>query len=156
MMEMILDGAGAIDAAIAVALPATPRVAFYGVLSGAASMGLYAVAANQRKIAELKAELREIRAAMMAEEDELAEIGALLKRNLKLTLRLSGRVLGPSLLAALPVLVLAAWLDHVGGLGASFLAEAAFLPEWLRDWPLAYFGAVLFAAIAVKIGFRIE
>ncbi|MEC8083063.1 MAG: hypothetical protein VX146_00715, partial [Pseudomonadota bacterium] len=111
MMEMILEGAGAIDAAIAVALPATPRVAFYGVLSGAASMGLYAVAANQRKIAGLKAELREIRAAMMAEEDELAEIGALLKRNLKLTLRLSGRVLGPSLLAALPVLVLAAWLD---------------------------------------------
>ena len=36
---VILDGAGAIDAAIAVALPATPRVAFYGVLSGAASMG---------------------------------------------------------------------------------------------------------------------
>ncbi|MEC8135301.1 MAG: hypothetical protein VX107_03990 [Pseudomonadota bacterium] len=156
MIEMILDAAGAIDAAIAVALPATPRVAFYGVLSGAASMGLYAVAANQRKIAELKDELREVRSAMMAEEDELAEIRVLLKRNLKLTLRLSSRVLGPSLLAAMPVLVLAAWLEYIGGLGASFLAEAAFLPEWLRDWPLAYFGAVLFAAIAVKIGFRIE
>ena len=156
MLEMILNSAGAIDAAIAVALPATPRVAFYGVLSGAAAMGLYAVAANQRKIAELKAELREIRAAMMAEENELSEIVGLLKRNLELTLRLSGRVLGPSLLAALPVLALAAWLDHVGGHGASFLAGADFLPEWLRDWPLAYFGAVLLAAITVKIGFQID
>ena len=68
MMETILDAVGAIDAAIAAALPATPRVALYGLLSGAASMGLYAVTANQRKIAELKAELREIRAAMMAEK----------------------------------------------------------------------------------------
>ena len=52
MMEMILDGAGAIDAVIAVALPATPRVAFYGVLSGAALVAIL-LEHSRRRVAHL-------------------------------------------------------------------------------------------------------
>ncbi|MGB1005892.1 MAG: hypothetical protein ACPGVX_01880 [Thalassobaculaceae bacterium] len=156
MIELVLDAFIALDRLLAPTLAAAPRVAGYGLVAGAVSMALYALTANQKAIAALKREARDSRRAMAAADGDLADFGPLMRHNLAVTFKLAGRVMGPSLVAAAPVLAAAFCLDQVDGFGAQTFEGLAFLPAWLRGWPLAYFAGVAFAAVAVKIGFRIE
>lgn len=96
-------------------LPAALRVVLLGVLSGAVAMGLYRLLSDQGKIRAQKEEIKRLRAALAAAQDDLGETMRLSRRNLAASFRLLGTVLGPALLSSLPLLVVIAWLAaHYG------------------------------------------
>lgn len=109
---------GAVDGWIGGYLPLVARLLFWGAVAGAAAMGLYVVVSNQAAIRRLKAETRALRRDMFAASTSRADFGRLNRRNLAASLSLLARVTGPALLSALPVLVLAVWLDSTLGFTA--------------------------------------
>jgi hypothetical protein len=72
------------------------------------SILIYLALSNQERIAALKREGREIRGRLLSAEPN--EFAKLVGRNTKVSGLLLGRVLLPSLISALPVIVVAAWL----------------------------------------------
>lgn len=106
----------AVDAWLASALPLMARISLWGIISGAAAMGLYVSVSNQKAISTLKTNARELRRRMMDPSlEEYSEFLALAKENIGVSLKLLGIVMGPVFIAALPVLVTAAWIDTFHG-----------------------------------------
>jgi hypothetical protein len=99
-----------VDGWLAVLLPAWLRLVVWGGVSAAAAMALYALMSNQGRLKALKRESAELRAAVRQTEDA-GEAARLAIRNLKLSLRLLGVVVGPALLSGIPVLFVIAWVS---------------------------------------------
>jgi len=91
-------------------LPAALRIFLYGLACGAASILVYKWTSNQAAIGGLKAESKALRDRLMNPDLSATELKQTIFRNTKVTSLLVGRVLGPSLLSAIPVLLVAGWL----------------------------------------------
>jgi hypothetical protein len=94
-------------------LAAEARLIVWGIVGGAAVMGLYALVSPQQKLAAVQREANEARQAMLQHEGDLKEGWALMGRSIALALKRLALAVGPSLLAGLPVLVLLIWMSGV-------------------------------------------
>lgn len=110
MLDLLFIPLNALDHWLARGIPDLVRTCLWGGVSGIAAMALYYLSSNQQSIAALKREARGLRSRMIKEDLDHAEVMKLARSNLATSLRLLGRVLGPSLLASVPVLVMVIWL----------------------------------------------
>lgn len=111
ILNKIFPVLSAIDAWMAITLPLLVRISIWGGIAGALAIGIYALASNQTVISHLKSESRQLRRQILDSDLEYNVFLELMKRNLKVSLVLLGRVIGPSLLAALPVIIVAIWMQ---------------------------------------------
>lgn len=100
-----------IDSWLAMALVDEVRVVCWGVVAGALSMGLYALASPQRRLKTLIDESNAARKALAAFDGDFSLALPLIRRTLSTSLRRLMFVLVPSLLAGLPVIAVLVWLD---------------------------------------------
>lgn len=91
-------------------LSETLLIVFWGSVAGALAMLLYRWTSNQQDIRDRKQKLAALRSRMRSPDLEQREIMDLSMQNLRSSIGLLGRVIGPSLLSALPVLLIASWL----------------------------------------------
>jgi hypothetical protein len=115
-----------LDALLSGLAPPTLRLALWGVLAAALSMGAYWLLSPQTRIAQAKADALAARRALDAYDGELAEAWPLMGRVLRTALRQLGLVTSPALLGSLPVLALLAWLSTT--YGHAFPPEGADIP----------------------------
>ncbi|MEQ8966245.1 MAG: hypothetical protein RID91_10500 [Azospirillaceae bacterium] len=135
------------DAAMALALPGLARLLLWGVVAGAASMLLYRAVSPQRRLARTRRAAAAARRRLAGHDGDAATLGRLVRRSLGLSLTHLRLAIGPTMLAGLPVLAVAAWI----GQAYAPAAGAGFLAHWA--WP--FFGAVLAASLALKSALRI-
>lgn len=133
------------------------RTCIWGFSAGVMGLFIYAAASNQAAIGELKREARRCRRKLLDPTLDDAEFARLARLNLKVSLLLLARVTGPALLSALPILIIAIWmnttypvLNESGGM----LAE--FIPAWLSGWEAPFFFSVFIAALGTKLALRLE
>ena len=142
---------GAVDGWLA-PIPPYLRLLLWGAATGALSMGLYALLSPQRRLAELKGQVREIRAKLNAYDGEFAGAMPLLRSQIGLSLRHLGLTIGPALVAAAPMIAVLVWA--AGAFGDQLLLAGA--PRWIGGWEAPYLLAALASSVAVKLGFRIH
>ena len=112
---MIGTALGALDGGLSF-LPALLRVVLYGGVAGAGAMFLYGWLLPQERLAALQAELAKARSRMHDYDgDEPREILRLARASLGLSLKQLVVVFLPTVLAALPVLLMLGWLEGVYG-----------------------------------------
>ncbi|MCK4910647.1 MAG: hypothetical protein KAR83_03345 [Thermodesulfovibrionales bacterium] len=99
-----------IDGVLGTVLPLVFRIGLWGVIGGALSMGFYAFLSPQKKIISIKDEMKVLRADLRNAGDDFQETMDITRKNLALSLKLLGTVIGPSLLSALPVIFIVLWL----------------------------------------------
>jgi hypothetical protein len=133
MSNGIFSLINSLDVALASFLPLLSRVSLWGLLSGAAATALYAFASNQKAISTLKQEIRELRRRLLAAESQ-SEYAALAGKNLQVSITLLGKVIVPALLSALPVVVIAGWMDTY---------HAYILPESPKTVALSFVPATI-------------
>lgn len=95
--------------------PLVVRVVIHGLLCGVCAMALYRLLSNQRAIARLKAEARELRSSMLRIDQDPSVYAQAMRRNLAVAFALLGRALPPALLAAVPTLIVSCWLAAFHG-----------------------------------------
>lgn len=110
MLNKILLVFEFIDGLLGAVLPLVLRIGLWGALGGALSMGFYAFLSPQKKIISIKDEMKVLRAKLRNAGDDFQETMAITRKNLSLSLKLLGTVIGPSLLSALPVIFIVIWL----------------------------------------------
>jgi hypothetical protein len=108
----LLDG---IDGLFSDALTWPVRVCLWGVASGALAMGVYALLSPQAAIRRLKDRARELRGNMLRPDFAETPFGPTARENLRVSFALLARTAGPTIVAALPVLVTAIWIDITHG-----------------------------------------
>lgn len=135
-------------------LPLVLRVCMWGALAGGITMAVYMATSPQVLIYCLKQRTADLRRRMMDPDLESAAFWSLSAENLRVSLALLGRVTGPALLSALPVLLLAAWIDAVCG-SAVLLGGFGFLPDWALGWETPFFLATLVTTLAIRIAWRV-
>ena len=111
MLNELFPLVDSVDGWLAVLFPLTVRIAFWGLVSGAAALALYAVTSPQQSIARLKLETKSLRGRMLDVSLDPSEFGMMARRNLTASLSLLVLVIGPALLSTIPVLLAASWLD---------------------------------------------
>ena len=116
-----------LDQAIAPLLPAGGRVALWGLVAASVSMAIYAVISPQQRLRSVKADTEEAKQALEQHDGSLAEAGPLIGRMLQRALLQLGLVLGPAILASLPVLLMIVWLSGAYG---------HFIPDSTQSVPL--------------------
>jgi hypothetical protein len=154
MSTAVFSLINSVDEVFSSFVPLIWRVSFWGLFAGVAAMVIYAFASNQQVISALKKETKELRSRLLSVESR-SEYTVLAGKNLKVSVRLLGRVTIPALLSVLPVLVIAGWMDAYH---AEMLLEGLFshLPRWASGWELPYFFSVTLGALAIKLVFKIH
>jgi hypothetical protein len=104
----------------------TLRLALWGVIAAAVSMGVYWLLSPQRRIAQAKADALAARRELDAYDGEFATAWPLIGRVLRTAVRQLGLVTWPALLGSLPVLALLVWLSTAYGHG--FPDDGADIP----------------------------
>lgn len=107
--------------------PAWLWVGLCGLAAGVLSMWLYTVCSPQGRLSLVVAQLKESQAKLAGYDGNIGGAGALMQQTLKLSLQRLGLVLGPSLLAAAPMVALLAVLDHA----QLDWFEPSISPAWL-------------------------
>lgn len=134
-------------------LPGPVRVLLWGTVLGAVAMGLYGLVSPQEKIGEAAEASAEARREMRQYDGtELSVVWELSRASLKLSLRQFGLVLLPTLVAAVPVLLVIMGLETV-------YAETLMIPfgpEWFRSWHTVLLAGLSVGAIGVKVAFKIH
>lgn len=106
---------GVVDAWLAGLLPEWARLVVWGGIGGTVSMLLYRALSPQAAIRQARAGAAAARTALNAHDGAFAGAGPLIRGMLALSLRQLGLVLGPAVLAALPILFLVAWASTAYG-----------------------------------------
>jgi hypothetical protein len=96
-------------------IPAWLRLVLWGAAGGALSMLLYRAISPQARIASSKQEQLKVRSSLDEFDGELADAWPLIRRLLGLSLGHVGRVLGPAVVASVPVLCLLVWMSTAYG-----------------------------------------
>ena len=151
-MRVVHRGFATIDASLSTFLPEILLIVLWGCVAGAAAMLLYRQTSNQERIRESKKNITHLRARMLSPGLPQREVMSLSVQNLKSSFGLLGRVIVPSLLSVVPVLLIASWLQ-VGHCCRAFIDAG---PQWVRGWEFPYFAAIFLVALALKIRFRIQ
>lgn len=141
-----------IDSALSF-MPFWLRVSTWGLVLGAATMLIYKWLSPQEKITDIAERAAAARRQMQAYKgDDMSEVMGLVKRSLALSFEQMKFVIGPTLVAAAPVLVAMYWME-----GAWAGKEAlAWGPEFVRTWHTTFLGAMSVSALALKVGLRIK
>ncbi len=95
--------------------PPTLRVALWGIIGAAISMGLYWLVSPQAKIKHNQAKTLEARRALDAYEGDFAGAWPQMRSMLGLALKQVGIVVIPAVLASLPVLCMLVWMSTAYG-----------------------------------------
>jgi hypothetical protein len=151
-MNVVHRGFAVIDAGLSAFLPEIVLIVLWGCVAGAAAMLLYRWTSNQKRIREAKHDLAHLRARMLSPGLPQREVMSLSIQNLKGSFGLLGRVIIPSLLSVVPVLLIASWL-HTGHCCRALIAAG---PQWMRGWEFPYFAAIFLVALALKIRLKIQ
>ncbi|MEO0424861.1 MAG: hypothetical protein AAF184_21170 [Pseudomonadota bacterium] len=93
-------------------LPGVLRLWLWGMLGGALSIGTYALVSPQRRLRVIGRLATRSQRRLNAYEGDFASAWPLLGGHLRLALARLGWVLGPTVLAALPVIFLYAWASN--------------------------------------------
>jgi hypothetical protein len=141
-----------LDSSLALLLPDVLRIFFWAVLSGIASMAVYAWTSPQQRLRDLKVQTTELQKQLAAYDGDFAGAMAITRQNLTLALARLGWALVPSLLAGLPVVLVLVGMFEVYT-GTQVLS---FGPTWLRSWLATYFIVLTFAALGTKLACHIE
>lgn len=105
----------AIDALMAIALPAGIRLGVWALIAGVGTVLLYRLLSPQKRIGEAKREARAARRRLNAFDGEFADAGPLIRDQFVTAFRHLGLVVPGTLLAVLPMLCLLVWADgHYG------------------------------------------
>lgn len=128
-------------------LPFWLKAATWGIALGASTMLLYGRLSSQDKIADISEESAEARRELQAYDGtDMSEVLRLAKRSLGLAFEQMKLVIGPTLIAAAPVLAAMWWME-----GAWAGKEALpWGPEWLRTWHTVFLSAMTVVAFALK------
>lgn len=100
-----------LDGLLGAALPPAARLVLWAVLGGVLSMALYKLLSPQAAIARVKKDALEARVALNAYDGEFEGAWPLMRRMLGLSFKQLGIVIGPAVLASLPILSLLAWVS---------------------------------------------
>jgi uncharacterized membrane protein (DUF106 family) len=149
MLETVFQ---ALDPAIGF-LPATVRVLLWGTVTGAITMGIYGLISPQEKIGEAAKRSNDARREMRQYDGtDMSVVWELSRKSLKLSLRQFGLVLLPTLIAAIPVLVV------ITGLETVYLDTLMipFGPEWFQSWYTVLLIGLSIGAVVVKVVFKIH
>jgi predicted AlkP superfamily phosphohydrolase/phosphomutase len=93
-------------------LPSAVRIAIWGILASLGSMLIYKWTSNQKRLAELKVQAREINEKLHAFEGEFEDLWPILSRNLSVAWRRLGLGLLPAMIAGIPVIFILAWMSN--------------------------------------------
>lgn len=128
-------------------LPFWLKVSTWGLALGASTMLVYGWLSSQDKIADIQAESSKARRELQAYDGtDMSEVLRLARRSLGLAFEQMKLVIGPTLVAATPVLAAMWWME-----GAWAGREAlAWGPEWLRTWHTVFLSAMTVVAFALK------
>lgn len=74
-------------------------------------MALYSWLSDQETVAELKGEAKRLRATMLNPDLEESEFRRMMRQNLRISVRLLGKVFTPAVLSSLPSLIVILWLS---------------------------------------------
>jgi hypothetical protein len=116
-------------------MPPAARLAIWGIIGAAVSMGLYWLISPQQAIKQTQAKSLEARHALDSYEGEFAGAWPQMREMLRLALTQVGIVTLPAVIASLPVLCLLVWLStaygyHFPASGASIKIRS--FPEQLQ------------------------
>lgn len=95
--------------------PATLRLVLWGIVGAIVSMGLYWALSPQKKIAGAKTEGLEARRALDGYDGEFKGAMTLIRNMLRLAFKQIGLVVGPAVIASLPLLFLIVWMSTAYG-----------------------------------------
>jgi hypothetical protein len=104
-----------LDMRLAVVLPAAWRLVLWSVVAAVLSMALYWWLSPQKRIGEAKRQLAASKGALDRFNGEFKEALPLMRAMLSQALRQVGLVVGPALVAMVPVLCLITWLSTTYG-----------------------------------------
>lgn len=104
-----------LDMWFAAALPAVGRLVLWSVVAAVLTMALYWWLSPQQRIAEAKRRLAAAKGALDRFNGEFKDAWPLMRTMLSQALRQVGLVIGPALVAMVPVLCLIAWLSSTYG-----------------------------------------
>ena len=115
MLDAILLPLVWIDVVLALAVPAWAVVALWGLLAGAACMGVYALTSSQESIKAQKAKTAAAKETLAAAADDNPEHWRLAAAALGGSLRVLGLIVFPTLLSIIPVVYVALHVDRAYG-----------------------------------------
>lgn len=127
--------------------PAWLWVSVCGLAAGILSMWLYKVCSPQARLGAVVEQLRQSQARLASYDGDMSGAGVLVRDTLKLSLQRLGLVLGPSLLAAAPMVAMLAVLDHA----TLDWFETSLSPSWLWTPQGVFLLAATVSAIATKV-----
>lgn len=116
-----------LDQALVPLLPAAGRLAVWGLVGASISMALYALLSPQERLRRVKTSAQEAKVALDGHDGSFSEAMPLIGRMLRSSMAQLGLVLGPAVLASLPVLFMIVWLSGAYGY---------FLPQPVSEVPL--------------------
>jgi hypothetical protein len=105
----------AIDKLMAAALAPLPRVVVWGGLMAALTMFLYRLISPQERLAVLRSESAASRQKLAEFDGELEGLWPLVRESFGSSLRQIATLLGPGLIASLPLVACLVWLDSAFG-----------------------------------------
>ncbi len=115
------------------------RIAVFAALASAASMWLFKRLSNQRELATLKQEIKEVQKTLFRKDREGGGLKTDLLQNLKLTGRQLCLSFWPALLASIPVLFLLAFSSNQFGIEAAKAGSRVYVtPMGLQGSPAEY------------------
>ncbi len=135
--------------------PSIALVIFVGSITGVASMLAYWRLSPQSRLADIGQQATIARRQLNAfDGEEFSDYQQLAYRAVALSWTQLRLVLLPTLLAMMPVLGLAYWIDHWFQLGQRplWVGEAT----WFNSWATLYWGPLAIAALAMKLGLGIK
>ncbi|MDZ7783914.1 MAG: hypothetical protein U5K56_13595 [Halioglobus sp.] len=90
-------------------LPPFLRLTLWSAVAGMLSMLLYGFVSPQKRIAQVKVQLREAQRALAASDESFADLLGEVGKTLGLSFKHLGLVFGPALVSALPLICIIAW-----------------------------------------------
>jgi uncharacterized membrane protein (DUF106 family) len=96
-------------------LPLWAVLSFWGIMSGAFVMGVYRFLSPQKKLAKIKAEIKDLKSRMNENDKDFKDVLRLSWLNLKKSFELLGQVLLPSLASSIPAIIMILWISTFYG-----------------------------------------
>jgi hypothetical protein len=118
MISELFPALNMVDRWLAGLFPFVVRLSIWGALAGILSITIYAKLSPQASITKLKKKMWSLQREILGADIEFVDFLHLSKENLKTSLKLLANVLGPALISAIPVLLLAIWIHTCLAYGA--------------------------------------
>ncbi len=115
LFGLAIPAFAAVDGMMATAIGPLARVIVWGGLMAVLTMFLYRLISPQQRLTVLRTQAAAARQRIAAFDGELEGLWPLVSESLTLSFRQIGTILGPGLLASLPLVTCLVWLDSAFG-----------------------------------------